>query len=82
MITESHKDLMRHALGSSGRRPGYRNRFAATPGSETDAMWQELVAAGIARYYAAPCDVYPYNWYRVTRVGQTMVGIKERDDGA
>jgi hypothetical protein len=79
-ITEQHKELMRHALGGGGRRPGYRNRFAADPGSDDDVLWQELCAAGLARHYGVPGGVYPYNWYRVTEEGQEMVGIKEHDD--
>lgn len=77
-MTDAERKLIRHALGADSDAPGYRNRFAATPGSPDDAAWAAMVASGLA--YGPMRDTYlfgPLNFYAVTEAGQAAVGILE-----
>jgi hypothetical protein len=56
MITKYQLDLMKHAYGYDSKVPGYRNYFAATPDSEDDREWAQLVLDGYAEIRMQPDD--------------------------
>jgi hypothetical protein len=69
-----HGQLLRHALGADSRSPGYRNYFAATPGSEDDSMWAELVALGLAVVLREPSEgLFPLRCYAASKAGKAFV---------
>lgn len=71
----SRVELLRHALGADSPTPGYRNHFAATPGSDDDRCWATMVLEGLALLVREPCDLYSYNIYAATEAGRKLVGL-------
>lgn len=57
-----------------------RNYFAATPGSEDDIQWSELVSNGYATK-RGPNKIFPYNYYFITDKGKECAYEMRRGDG-
>jgi hypothetical protein len=69
--------LMRHALGMDSKTPGFRNHFAADPGSDDDLAWMVLAGEGLAVVIRDPGDLFPLRFYAVTKEGKAAVGLDE-----
>jgi len=68
MITDSQRQLARHALGLPNKqRRSYRNRYHATMGGEKHKAWLDMVNAGLATYW-------PQRGSRVDLFTLTIVG--------
>lgn len=67
-------NLLRHALGMEGLTPGYRNHFAAEPGSEDDVVWAAMVTDGLAVKTREPSAFLPYRYYAASKAGKEAVG--------
>lgn len=65
-LSPTERDRARHALGlPNSRRRSYRNRYFASPGGESHAIWSALVARGLADTSRAPRN----DFFCLTRVG-------------
>jgi len=76
-MTNEERELLRHALGADSDSPGYRNHFAASPGTPADLAWAAMVASGLARGPWASTMAGPLKFYAASEAGQEAVGIKE-----
>lgn len=80
-ITERERTVMQHALGfpdpSSGRnkRSGWRNRFYTNVSGPDGAVWEALVAKGLA--VSRPAEDGEMRWYHVSKAGCELLGMHE-----
>ena len=76
-MTNKERELLRHALGADSDSPGYRNYFAASPGTPNDRAWKAMVASGLARGPWSREVADALRFYSVSEAGQDAIGIKE-----
>jgi hypothetical protein len=69
--TSKQIKLMRHACGMDSKSPGFRNHYAAEPGSDDDKAWAGMVRSGFAAVGREPVPGNsPLRIYIVTEKGR------------
>ena len=76
LLTPQERKYMAHALGLQSTNPGYRNHFAVTRGTETDTVWQGLVAKKLATF--SDWRGSQLTRYCVTLAGVKLLGLDEK----
>jgi hypothetical protein len=75
--------LMQHALGFFSVSTGYRNFFAATPESDDDLDWKEMVKLGLAALTLQRVktdEQIELNYYTVSKDGKKVLGLNKMRD--
>ena len=72
--------LARHALGlPNARRRSYRNRFFASPGGFTHAVWMDMVAKGWAGREGPDANHSKLDFFWLTRDGAGLAKKQNED---
>ena len=53
--------------------------FAACPGDPDDELWAGMVELGLAYLHSGPTEMFPYNCYRTTELGQSVAKREPQD---
>ncbi len=76
-LTLAERDVLEHALGASGRNPGYRNHYVTDEGTTAYCVCCELEEKGMMRRHVR--DWVTGVIFTVTASGQSEIGIRATD---